>query len=80
MLHKVLKGICTLFGMIIGYVLGNAAIVHRWLPQKMAATDMYRWLVTIGAVVIFGLIFYFIFSLIVIMCKAISSAVDISVV
>ena len=76
MLRKVLRGICTLFGMIIGYVLGNAAIVHRWLPQKMAATDMYRWLVTIGAVVIFGLIFYFIFSLIVKMGKAISKAVE----
>lgn len=76
MLRKVLRGICTLFGMIIGYVLGNAAIVHRWLPQKMATTDMYRWLVTIGAVVIFGLIFYFIFSLIVKMGKAISKAVE----
>lgn len=76
MLRKVLRGICTLFGMIIGYVLGNAAITHRWLPQKVAMTNPNRWLVTISAIVIVGLIFYFIFPLIVKMGKAISKAVE----
>jgi uncharacterized protein YacL len=79
MLKRVIRGVCTVIGMVLGYLLGVVACRGRWqsvLFVSKSWIQQHQWLTIILFVIIFGFIFYFIFPLVAKVGKSISESVE----
>ena len=79
MLKRVLRGICTIIGMVLGYLLGLLVYRNGALPEvfhRVSLLHHNQWFVILIFVIIFGFIFFIIFPLVARIGKAISEAVE----
>lgn len=79
MLKRVLRGICTIIGMVLGYLLGLLVYRNGALPEVFHRVPLLhhnQWFVILIFVIIFGFIFFIIFPLVARIGKAISEAVE----
>lgn len=79
MLKKVLRGICTVIGIVLGYLLGLLVCRKDALPGLLNHVQLLRqnqWIVILIFVIIFGFIFFIIFPLVARIGKSISEAVE----
>ncbi len=78
MLRKLLQWFCTLIGLLTGYITANAILGYNWIPRlfKTVVTPAIEGVTYAVFIIAFGIIFYLIFPLVVLLVKHISNAVE----